>query len=294
MNVGFIGLGIMGTPMALNILKRGHTLTVNNRTPEKTRPLQEAGAAVVASPADIGDVDVLITVVADDAAERAVLLDSSLIDRLPRTCVHMSCTTLGIETAQKLAAEHGKRGRIYVAAPVLGRAVDMAPAGKLFVIAAGAAEGLARCAPLFAAIAQRAFEFGPDPVTAVAVKLAVNFLSFSAIEAMAEAFTLTEQYGVRRSDFYEFITSTLFGAPPYQSYGKLIERNSYRPANFAIPLGLKDIKLVLDAAEKVNLAMPLASVARDYLLRAIAQGYEDEDWSVITRVVANKLTSPKP
>jgi 3-hydroxyisobutyrate dehydrogenase-like beta-hydroxyacid dehydrogenase len=126
------------------------------------------------------------------------------------------------------------------------------------------------------------------------VKLALNFLSFSAIEAMAEAFTLTEQYGVQRSVFYEFITSTLFGAPPYQSYGKLIERNSYRPANFAVPLGLKDIKLVLDAAEKVNLAMPLASVARDYLLRAIAQGYEDEDWSVITRVVANNLTSPKP
>lgn len=294
MKVGFIGLGIMGTPMALNILKRGHTLTVYNRTSDKARPLREAGAAVAASPADIGDADVLITVVADDAAERAVLLDSGLIDRLPRTCVHMSCTTLGVDTARLLVAEHGKRGHIYVAAPVLGRATDMAPAGKLFVIAAGAGEGMARCGPLFAAIAQRTFEFGSDPVTAIAVKLAINFLSLSAIEAMGEAFAFTEQYGVRRSDFYEFITGTLFGAPPYISYGKLIERNSYTPANFAVPLGLKDIKLVLDAAEKVNLAMPLANVARDHLLRAIAQGYRDEDWSVIARVVADKLTPPKP
>jgi 3-hydroxyisobutyrate dehydrogenase-like beta-hydroxyacid dehydrogenase len=271
--------------MALNILKRGHTLTVHNRTPEKTWPLQEAGAAVAASPADIGNVDVLITVVADDAAERAVLFDSGLIDELPQTCIHVSCTTLGIDTARLLVAEHGKRGRMYVAAPVLGRAVDMAPAGKLFVIAAGAPEGLARCAPLFAAVAQRTFEFGIDPVIAIAVKLAINFLSCSAIEAMSEAFALTDRYGVRRSDFYEFITGTLFGAPPYKSYGKLIERNSYTPANFAVPLGLKDIKLVLDAAEKVKLGMPLANLVRDHLLRAIAQGYGDEDWSVIARVI---------
>jgi 3-hydroxyisobutyrate dehydrogenase-like beta-hydroxyacid dehydrogenase len=151
----------------------------------------------------------------------------------------MSSTTLGIDTAQKLAAAHRKHGRIYVAAPVLGRAVDMAPNGKLFLIAAGASEGLARCAPLFAAVGQRTFEFGSDPVTAVAVKLAINFLNFSAIEAMGEAFALAAQYGVRPSDFYEFITSTLFGSPPYKAYGKLIERNSYVPANFVVPLGLK-------------------------------------------------------
>jgi 3-hydroxyisobutyrate dehydrogenase-like beta-hydroxyacid dehydrogenase len=227
MNVGFIGLGIMGAPMALNILKHGHRLTVYNRTPDKARPLIDSGAILASSPQDIGDVDVLITVVADDQAEVAVLFDSGLIDRLPKDCVHMSSTTLGIDSAQKLAAAHSKRGRIYVAAPVLGRAVDMAPAGKLFVIAAGAPEGLARCAPLFAAVGQRTFEFGSDPVTAVAVKLAINFLIFSAIEAMGEAFALTAQYGVQPADFYEFITSTLFGSAPYKAYGKLIQRNSY-------------------------------------------------------------------
>ena len=95
--------------------------------------------------------DVLISVVADDRAEMAVMFESGLIDRLPKDCVHMSSTTLGIDTAQKLR-RHRKHGRIYVAAPVLGRAVDMAPNGKLFLIAAGASEGLARCAPLFAAV----------------------------------------------------------------------------------------------------------------------------------------------
>jgi 3-hydroxyisobutyrate dehydrogenase-like beta-hydroxyacid dehydrogenase len=294
MNVGFIGLGIMGAPMALNILKHGHRLTVHNRTPDKARPLIDSGAILASSPQDIGEVDVLITVVADDPAELAVIFDSGLIDRLPKTCVHMSSTTLGIDTARKLAAAHGERGRIYVAAPVLGRAVDMAPAGRLFVIAAGAPEGLARCAPLFAAVGQRTFEFGSDPVTAVAVKLAINFLSFSAIEAMGEAFALTAQYGVQPSDFYEFITSTLFGSPPYKAYGKLIERNSYMPANFVVPLGLKDVKLTLDAAEKVNLAMPMANVVRDHLVQAMAQGYRDEDTAVLARVIANALTAPKP
>ena len=169
----------------------------------------------------------------------------------------------------------------------------MAPAGKLFVIAAGAADGLNRCAPLFAAVGQRTFEFGPDPVTAAAVKLAINFITIATIETMGEAFALVGQYGVAGSAFYEFMTNTLYPAPPYKSYGKLIEQNSFRPANFAVPLGLKDIKLVLDAAERVNLAMPVAAVARDHLVQAIAQGYRDEDMAVIARVIVNNLTPPK-
>jgi 3-hydroxyisobutyrate dehydrogenase-like beta-hydroxyacid dehydrogenase len=293
MNVGFVGLGNMGAPMAMNILKNGHRLTVYNRTPDKARPLIEAGATLASSPQDIGDVDVLVTVVSDGPAEEAMIFGSGLIDRLSKNCVHMSSTTVGIDTARKLAAEHGKRGRTYVGAPVLGRAVDMAPAGKLFVIAAGATDGIARCAPLFAVVGQRTFEFGPDPVSAAAVKLAINFITIAAIETMGEAFALAGQYGVAGSAFYEFMTNTLYPAPPYKSYGKLIEQNSFKPANFAVPLGLKDIKLALDAGERVNLAMPAASVARDHLVQAIAQGYRDEDMAVIARVIANNLTPPK-
>ena len=89
------------------------------------------------------------------------------------------------------------------------------------------------------------------------------------------------------------MTNTLYPAPPYKSYGKLIEQNSFTPANFAVPLGLKDIKLALDAAERVNLTLPVASVARDHLVQAIAQGYRDEDMAVIARVIANNLTPPK-
>jgi 3-hydroxyisobutyrate dehydrogenase-like beta-hydroxyacid dehydrogenase len=127
-------------------------------------------------------------------------------------------------------------------------------------------------------------------MTAVAVKLAINFLNFSAIEATGEAFALAAQYGVKPSDFYEFITSTLFGSLPYKAYGKLIERNSYVPANFVVPLGLKDVKLALDAAEKVNLAMPLADVVRDHFVQAMAQGYRDEDIAVLAHAITNTLT----
>jgi 3-hydroxyisobutyrate dehydrogenase-like beta-hydroxyacid dehydrogenase len=293
MHVGFIGLGIMGAPMALNIRKRGHALTVYNRTPGKDRALIEAGAKTVAAPQDIGPVDVLISCIADGPAEEATLLDSGLIDRLPQDCIHVSCTTMGVDTARKLTAAHKKRGRAFIAAPVLGRAVDMAPAGKLFVIAAGPADAIARCKPLFEAVGQRTFTFGSDPANAIAVKLAVNFMGLTNIEGMAEAFALTAQYGVDRAAFYEFLTNTLFSTPLYKAYGKLIEEDNFTPANFAVPLGLKDIKLAIDAAERVNLALPAANVVRDHLVQAIAQGYREEDWSVIARVVANNLRAPK-
>jgi len=291
MKVGFIGLGIMGAPVAMNILKDGHGLTVYNRTPEKARPFSQAGATVIASPAEIGNVDVLITCVADGIAEEDVIFGSGLIDRLPKTCVHMSSTTVGIGTARRLAEAHGARGRHYVAAPVLGRAVDMAAARKLFVLAAGAPEGLARCAPLFAAIGQRTFEFGADPITATAVKLAINFLIANAIEAMGEAFALTGRYGVRPADFYEFMTSTMFPAPPYKAYGKLMEQDRYVPANFVVPLGLKDVKLALEAAEMAQLTLPVANVMRDHLIQALAQGHGNEDWAVVARVIRNSLSA---
>lgn len=282
----------MGTPMALNILKRGHQVVAYNRTPEKTAPLRDAGATVATSLLDLSDVDVLMTVIADGPAEQSVILDSGLIDRLPAQSIHVSCTTLGVEHARQLAAEHNKRGRAFVMAPVLGRAVDMAAEGKLFVIAAGPAKGLERCAPLFEAVGQRTFVFGENPISAVAAKLAINFLVVSSIEAMSEAFALTSLYGVRRADFYEFFTNTLFATPIHKAYGKLIEQDNFVPPNFVVPLGLKDVKMALDASERVNLAMPIANVARDHLIQALAQGYADHDWSVIGRVVANALVSP--
>jgi len=277
----------MGAPIAMNILKDGHALVVYNRTTEKTRPFLEAGATVVPSPAAIGNVDVLVTCIADGVVEENIMFGSGLIDELPKTTVHMSSTTVGIDTARKLVEGHGARGRHYVAAPVLGRAVDMAGARKLFVLAAGPPDGLTRCAPLFAAIGQRTFEFGSDPVTATAVKLAINFMIANAVEAMGEAFALTERYGVRPADFYEFMTNTMFPAPPYKAYGKLIEQDCYVPANFVVPLGLKDVKLALEAAETAHLALPVANVMRDRLIQALAQGYANEDWSVIARVIRN-------
>jgi 3-hydroxyisobutyrate dehydrogenase-like beta-hydroxyacid dehydrogenase len=163
----------------------------------------------------------------------------------------------------------------------------MAGARKLFVLAAGPPDGLTRCAPLFAAIGQRTFDFGSDPVTATAVKLAINFMIANAVEAMGEAFALTERYGVRPADFYEFMTNTMFQAPPYKAYGKLIEQDCYVPANFVVPLGLKDVKLALEAADMAHLALPAAKVVRDHLMQALAQGYANEDWSVIARVIRN-------
>ena len=234
MHVGFIGLGIMGVPMALNIAKRGHRLTVYNRTPDKAGPLVEAGATLAKTPHDIGDVDVLMTCVADGAAEDAIFFGHGLIDQLPKSCVHVSCTTMGIDSARKLTAEHAKRGRAFVAAPVLGRAIDMAPAGKLFVIAAGPEDAVET---LRAAVrGRRAADLRilvTEPERAIAVKLAVNFMTAASIESMGEAFALTEQYGVKRPRLLRIPHLDSFSAAPlYKSYGKLIEQDTFKPANF--------------------------------------------------------------
>lgn len=108
---------------------------------------------------------------------------------------------------------------------------------------------------------------------------------------MGEAFALTGRYGVRPADFYEFMTSTMFPAPPYKAYGKLMEQDRYVPANFVVPLGLKDVKLALEAAEMAQLTLPVANVMRDHLIQALAQGHGNEDWAVVARVIRDSLSA---
>ncbi|WP_118137638.1 NAD(P)-dependent oxidoreductase [Oceanicella sp. SM1341] len=285
MNLGFIGLGNMGHAIAANLLKAGYELTVWNRTPERAQALVEAGARRAQTPAEAADVDVVFTMLGDDAAVSAVTFGDDGILAARAKPLHVSMSTISTDLAERLTQAHADAGGRYISAPVFGRP-DAAAAAKLFVVTAGAEADLAVCRPLFDAVGQRHFVVGDQPAQANIVKLCGNFLIMSAIEGMAEAMTLAAKNGIDRSALLEVLTSTLFGAPVYHTYGGILAEERFRPAGFAAPLGLKDMRLVGQAAEAARVPLPLLGVVRDHLLSAIAREGEDIDWSGIGAVIA--------
>lgn len=285
MKTGFVGLGSMGSPMAVNLLRAGHELTVFNRTRSRAEELAGEGARVADSPADAArNAEALITMLADDHAVEEVLFNG-VIGGLRRGAIHISMSTISVACSKRLAGAHRAAGQFYVAAPVFGRP-DAAAAAKLWVVAAGPPEQIGRCRPLFDAIGQGVFVVGGEPSAANVVKLAGNFMLASMLETLGEAVALARKSGVDARRFLEIMTGTLFKSPAYETYGTLIAEERFEPAGFRLRLGLKDVKLALGAADGAAVPMPLASLVRDHLLSAVARGYGDKDWSALARVIA--------
>jgi 3-hydroxyisobutyrate dehydrogenase-like beta-hydroxyacid dehydrogenase len=286
LRVAFIGLGNMGRPMARNLLADGFPVTIWNRTRAHADALTADGARLAATPADAADgADLAITMLADDRALDSVVGDGGLLASLPRGAIHLSMSTVSVEIADRLTASHAAQGSVFVSAPVFGRP-EAAAARKLFVVAAGPQAALDRCLPVFDAIGQRTFRVGERPAAANVVKLSGNFLIASVIEGLGEAFALARKSGIDPALFLDLLTSTLFTAPVYKTYGSLIAERRFQPAGFKMTLGLKDVSLVLDAARAAAVPMPFASVVRDRILTAIAQGGSEDDWSAVADVAA--------
>ncbi|MGB6064536.1 MAG: NAD(P)-dependent oxidoreductase [Desulfomonilaceae bacterium] len=286
MKVGFIGLGHMGSGMAANLLRAGHEVTVYNRTSSKGQALVEQGARAAAQVAEACRGEVVITMLADDAAVESVVFDNEgVIGSLGKGGIHISMSTISVALSERLTDAHAKSGQRFIAAPVFGRP-DMAAAGKLFIIAAGATDAVGACRPIFEALGQRTFSAGDRPQAANLVKLSGNFLIASTIEALGEAMALVGKAGIDRSHYLDILTSTLFTAPIYRTYGELIAKEKFEPAGFAAPLGHKDIHLTLAAAESLRVPMPLASLLRDRFLTLLAKGGEALDWSAIGRLAS--------
>ena len=277
----------MGAAIAANLVRARHDVAVWNRSAEKARALVEAGATLAASPKDAASAgDVVFSMLADDTALSDVLYgENGILAGLKAGALHVSMSTIAVVTAENIAARHAERQQRFLAAPVFGRP-DAAAAAKLFVVTSGALADLERARPLFAAISQRVFHVGETPSAANLVKLAGNFMILSAIEAMGEAMTLAEKGGVSRAKLLEVLTGTLFDAPVFRTYGTILAEEKYRPAGFAAPLGLKDMRLVSQVAEDKRVPMPLLSLLRDHLLQTIANEGEDVDWSGIGRSIA--------
>ncbi|MCJ2036225.1 NAD(P)-dependent oxidoreductase [Methylobacterium sp. J-068] len=285
MDVGLIGLGRMGRGMAASLVRAGHAVRVWNRSPGAAEGL--AGVTPVASAAEAFAGDAAITMLADDAALRAVIVEGGLLDGPNPPGLHLSMSTISVALARELAAIHARAGVPYIGAPVFGRP-DVAEKGALNILAAGARQAVARAQPLLDAMGGKTWDFGPEPHRANAVKLAGNFMLIAAIEAMGEAAALAEGHGVSGADLLELLTSTLFASPVYKNYGALIAAQSYEPPGFNLKLGAKDIGLALAAAGAAGVPMPFADVLRDTLSEAVRQGDADKDLAALAEVARRR------
>jgi 3-hydroxyisobutyrate dehydrogenase-like beta-hydroxyacid dehydrogenase len=286
MKVGFIGLGRMGAGMAARLLEAGHELTIYNRTRSREQPLLAKGARAAVDIADASRADAVFTMLADDiAVENVVYGDRGMLAHLPSGAIHISASTISVALSERLTADHAGLGQRFVAAPVFGRP-EVAAAGRLFVVAAGASDAIERAGPLFEAVGQRTFVISEEPRAANLVKLSGNFLIASVIESLGEALALVSKGGVDKGQYLEILTSTLFSAPVYKTYGDLIAREKFEPAGFAVALGHKDIRLVLAAGEELRVPLPLANLLRDRFLNLLAHGGEALDWSAVGALAA--------
>jgi len=293
MEVGLIGLGKMGTGIARSLLRAGHGVTVFNRTRARAEALRLNGANVAGSVAEACQGEAVLTMVADDVAlEDVVSGEGGILASLHRGGIHVSLSTISVALSDRLTEEHSHAGQEFVAAPVFGRP-EAAEAAKLAVVAAGPATSVERCKGLFEAMGPKLFVVGERSSMANVVKLSGNFLIATVLESLAEALAFARKSGVDPGLLLEFLTTTMFTAPVYKTYGQLIVEGKHEPAGFSLPLGLKDVRLVLEAADAARVPMPIASVLRDRFVTAMARGNQDKDWSVIGRVAAEDAGLPQ-
>jgi 3-hydroxyisobutyrate dehydrogenase-like beta-hydroxyacid dehydrogenase len=286
MKIGFIGIGRMGAGMVRNLLRAGHQVSVYNRSREKSQELASDGARMAESPADAcRDSEAVFTMLADDAAlEQVVFGEHGIASALPKGSIHISSSTISTALARRLASEHARLGQGYLSVPVFGRP-DAAEAKKLLVVVAGPPELANRCTALFEAIGRQTFTVGEEAWQANAVKVCGNFMIASMLESFGEAFATLRKANVAPQAFLD-IMSSLFGSPVYSNYGRLLVEEKFEPAGFALRLGLKDVRLVLQTAEECSAPMPIASLIRDHFLEAMAHGQAEQDWSSVARVSA--------
>ncbi len=274
MNIGFLGLGQMGRPMTERLRGAGHRVIAWNRT--------RSSPGLAATPEAALDAEVVITMLADDAAVRAVWLDTGLAKRL--SGIHLNMATVSSSLSKEFVAIQKNS---YVAAPVFGRP-PLAAQGQLDAIVAGPVEAVRRCEPVLKVLAKQVFIVGEEPAKANAVKIARNFLLAAMIESLGEAFALVRKCGVEPQKFLDVIGNTSLGSPAYKNYGKLIVEQAWTPAQFAMPLGVKDVELALSTAEEAGMTLPSGEMIRKHLLEAIAAGRGEQDWAALAGHLAER------
>ncbi len=283
MKIAWFGLGNMGSVMAARVLEAGHELVVYNRTRDKARSLVERGARFAETPADAADAELVVTMLADDRALRDIMETGGALEAMKPGSVHVSMSTVSPALARELAASHSARGVGLVGAPVFGRP-EAAAAGKLFILAAGEPGAVARCQPLFEVLSQKVLPLGPKPESAHLTKVLGNFMLLSSVELLAEALDVAHSSDLPPQALLEALTSTVFSAPFYASYGKLLLGQKFDgPAAFTVALAKKDLDLAVDAASSAGTSLPTASTVRGKLEQLLAAGGGEWDATAIGR-----------
>jgi 3-hydroxyisobutyrate dehydrogenase-like beta-hydroxyacid dehydrogenase len=289
-NIGFVGLGHMGTAMAANLADAGHRVIAYVRRPNQKGKLLALGLKPTTDFTKLFGCEVVISMLPDDAAVRDVVFGQEDIDGLALGlmpgAIHLSMSTISTATASHLASEHAGHGQGYVAAPVFGNP-DAAKARQLFIVAAGAPADVERCRPLLDSLGQQTFVAGTDPGQANLIKLLGNMMTATALEMLGEAVALVRKRGLDPKPFIDIMTSTMFGGRVHRIYGDKIVRQRYAPG-FVMPLALKDVRLALAEAENAGVPMPSVSVVRDRLITGIKRGYTDLDWTALGLIAAEE------
>jgi 3-hydroxyisobutyrate dehydrogenase-like beta-hydroxyacid dehydrogenase len=284
--VGVVGLGHMGHAFGVNLIEDGYQVVVYDRDPERTASLRVSGASAAARLDDLAACDVVLTSLPNDDALAAVALGpSGLVSILSPTAAHISTSTVSPTLSRNIAEEHSRNRQVYIAAPVLGNP-DFARNRKLFVLAAGPPSGLARVRPLLERLGQRLFVICEDAGSANLFKLAANALTATTLECMGAVLALLRKGGIDSHLAFDVLTNSLFDSRVHKSYGGKIVDGRFDPLGMAVPLAMKDLRLVLAEAERTAVPMPAASLVHDHLVAMIARGWSGLDWSALGLLAA--------
>lgn len=279
MKIGFLGLGNMGTPMAMRLIEAGYELAVWNRTEGRIKPLAREGAIVAATPAEAElGCDAVITMLFDDAANEEVLFGSNgLLDALSPGALHISCSTISVALSERLTAEHARRGIQFVAAPVFGRP-NVAEAGKLWIVVAGAEDAIERALPILKPLSRGISVAGSEPKQAHALKIGGNFLISTMIQSLGEAFVYAQAQGIDPAVFIETVNSALFQSPFYSAYANVMLNPPQNPGA-TMDLGAKDLRLLRESAAAAGVRLSLADGLAEIFAEARREGLAQADWA---------------
>lgn len=282
MNIGFVGVGSMGRAMIPLLVQAGHHVSAWSRSTEAFSGL--ASVNMLQSAVEAFREPVVISMLADDNAVREVLLVSGALASAPKGCIHIVMSTLSPALIEHLETLHEAAGITLIAAPVFGIPA-VAAKGELNILAAGRPEAIEQVQSVFDVLGKKTWRLGNRPVQGCIAKVAGNLMISQAIESLGEASHLAQSHGLSAAAFIGVVTQTLFDCPSYQRYGRNIVNGSYEPG-FKLSLGLKDVKLALDAAQSRGLSLPAASVVHSTMETAVANGLGSNDWSVLATMTS--------
>jgi len=288
--VSFIGLGNMGSGMAKNILDAGFDLTVWNRTQSKMTPFLEAGAMGTPTASEaVVDSDLLITSLMDDSSiEQLLVGEGNVLQALKPGAIHLCVTTISPHFATCLEALHDEHGTRYVSGPVVGRP-DAAADGTLITLLAGNTNAVAKITPVCEAYCKKLISISEQPHAANVTKLGMNYMAISSIEAMSEVYALVDANGVDTGFLADFFAAQFYAHPILKMYAKKIEgRDFHGDAGFAMTSGLKDVRLMIEAAAEQGVYLDFAKTIEGKMMEALNKGMGNKDWSSIYEITRER------